>query len=144
MSELDPELFDFSKLISICKELDFKYQELSAEELKVTWCDNIHLIFANLVGDLADDSNRDTMVYNDYTHVHGIYVQLGVTVDPNTFECPSAHYLDIPLLIRTGEILIYERYRHKLLEMQWLVYRTDLTREFEDLEPDEEVRIIRI
>ncbi|MCD6045482.1 MAG: hypothetical protein K0R48_645 [Gammaproteobacteria bacterium] len=155
MSQLDPNLFyDFDKLAYVCKELDFKYELLAEDEFKVIWCDDIYLVFANLVKEQANralyseyididplDNFRTTMVYNDYTHTHGIDIDIGF--DPNTYIPYSIHYLDIPLLIRTGELLIYETYCQKVLKYQWLVHKIDLTPKFGHLEPGEEVRIIR-
>lgn len=153
MSELDPNLlYDFKQLTYVCKELDFKYELLAADEFKVTWCDNAYLVFANLVEEyyrkrelykdsIDIDNIPATMVYNDYTHTHGLYID--IDYDPDTYFPRLVHYLDIPLLIRTGELLIYERYYQKVLKYQWLVFNKDVAERCEDLEPGDEVRIIR-
>lgn len=152
MSELDPSLlYDFNKLASVCKELDFNYELLNADEFKVTWCDDIYLVFANLIEEYKNreiykdfidiDNIPTTMVYNDYTHTHGLYID--IDYDPATYFPRLVHYLDIPLLIRTGELLIFEIYRQKALEYQWLVFNKDIAERCEDLESGNEVRIIR-
>ncbi|MBY0377767.1 MAG: hypothetical protein K2Q33_04305, partial [Gammaproteobacteria bacterium] len=70
-------------------------------------------------------------------------IDIDIDFDPDTYMPRLVHYLDIPLLIRTGELLIYETYRQKVLKYQWLVFNKDVTERCEDLEPGEEIRIIR-
>lgn len=132
MSQLDPTLFyDFNKLASICKDLDFKYQQVAVDEFKVILRDDIYLGLVNLPD--------DTLIYMDEEqHTHGIHFALG------TYGYTSIHYLDILLLIRTGEIWIYERYYKKRLYIRWLVHCTEIADELENLESDEEIHVIRL
>lgn len=136
MTQLDPALFyDFNKLASICKDLDFQYEQLSADEFKIFLRDDIYLGLINL----GEGSGPTTLIYMDEEqHTHGIDFDLG------TYCYTSIHYLDIPLLLRTGEVLVYERYYNKILGMRWLAHCTEITNELENLESGDEVRIIRL
>lgn len=136
MSQLDPALFyDFHKLASVCKELDFAYEQLAVDEFKVILRDDLYIVFVNL----RDDASPNTLIYMDeFQHTHGINLEIGV------YTYTPVHYLDILLLIRTGELLIYESYYKKKLRMRWLVHCTELANEFEQLESGDEIHIIRL
>jgi hypothetical protein len=136
VSQLDPALFyDFTKLAAVCKELDFAYEQLDADEFKVILRDDLYIVFINLMNDTNPDTY--TLVHMDeFQHTHGTTLGIGTYT--------SVHYLDVLLLIRTGEVLIYEKYYKKKLSLRWLVHCTELANEFEHLESGDEIHIIRL